>query len=89
MADLVRRAVQASPGARLIEPERLTIGDDVALFLRRAPGCYFLLGAGDDAAGIAGPHHHPEFDIDERCLPIGVEVLTRAALDYLSGTAAS
>jgi amidohydrolase len=84
MADLVRQAVAASMGAQLIEPEPLTVGDDIGLFLRRVPGCYFLLGAGNDEAGITAPHHHPNFDIDERCLPIGAEVLARAALDYLS-----
>lgn len=85
MSDLVRRAVNESPGAELIEPEPLTVGDDVGLFLRRVPGCYFLLGAGDAASGISAPHHHPDFDIDESCLPIGVEVLARASLLYLAG----
>ena len=84
MAQLVREAVAASPGTELIEPEPLTVGDDVALFLRRVPGCYFLLGAGNESSGITAPHHHPDFDIDEACLPIGAEVLTRAALRYLA-----
>jgi metal-dependent amidase/aminoacylase/carboxypeptidase family protein len=30
------------------------------------------------------PHHHPEFDIDERCLPIGCATLVRAALTELN-----
>ena len=84
MAELVRRAVSESPGAELIEPEPLTVGDDVGLFLRQVPGCYFLLGAGNETSGISAPHHHPEFDIDEACLPIGAEVLARASLAYLS-----
>ncbi|MGH7666269.1 MAG: M20 metallopeptidase family protein [Candidatus Dormibacteria bacterium] len=83
MAELVRRAVGASEGLELIDPEPITVGDDVALYLRRVPGCYFLVGAGSEDAGITAPHHHPEFDIDETCLPIGVEVMARAALDYL------
>ncbi|MGB6771782.1 MAG: M20 family metallopeptidase [Candidatus Dormiibacterota bacterium] len=85
MSDLVRRAVKESSGVELIEPEPLTVGDDVGLFLQRVPGCYFLLGAGDPASGVSAPHHHPDFDIDESCLPIGVEVLARAALIYLAG----
>lgn len=84
IAGLVREAVRSSPGAELIEPQPLTVGDDVALFLRRVPGCYFLLGAGNESSGITAPHHHPEFDIDEACLPLGVEVLARAALAYLT-----
>jgi amidohydrolase len=62
------------------------VGDDVGLFLRRVPGCYFLLGAGNESTGITAPHHHPDFDIDEACLPLGAEVMTRAALSYLAGS---
>jgi len=82
MAQLVRDAVATSPGVSLVEPEPLTVGDDVSLFLERVPGCYFLLGAGDVASGITAPHHHPEFDLDERCLAVGVEVMARAALRF-------
>ncbi|MGH7608952.1 MAG: M20 metallopeptidase family protein [Candidatus Dormibacteria bacterium] len=84
VAAVVRWAVAQSPGAEATDPEPLTVGDDVALFLRRAPGCYFLLGAGDAASGQTAPHHHPEFDIDERCLPLGAEVLARSVLALLN-----
>jgi metal-dependent amidase/aminoacylase/carboxypeptidase family protein len=30
------------------------------------------------------PHHHPRFNIEEDALPVGVEVLTRAAVDFLN-----
>ncbi|MGH7643066.1 MAG: M20 metallopeptidase family protein [Candidatus Dormibacteria bacterium] len=89
IADLVRQAVSKTSGARLIEPEPLTVGDDVGLFLREVPGCYFLLGAGNESSGITAPHHHPDFDIDEACLPIGAEVMARAALAYLAGAGPS
>lgn len=58
-------------------------GDDMALWLEQAPGCYFFIGARNDAKDIAYPHHHPMFDIDEASLPIAVEVLTRGVIDYL------
>jgi metal-dependent amidase/aminoacylase/carboxypeptidase family protein len=29
------------------------------------------------------PHHHPEFDIDERCLPVGTATLARAAISLM------
>lgn len=80
--ELVRRATGETPGATLVAVEPLTVGDDVSLFLQRVPGCYFLLGGGNPAAGITAPHHHPEFDLDEACLPVGVEVMTRAALRF-------
>jgi amidohydrolase len=34
------------------------------------------------------PHHHPEFDIDERCLAVGIETLARATLLALDPAAA-
>jgi len=82
MAEVVRRAAVAAVGEDMVEVARpVTVGDDVSCFLERAPGCYFLVGAGDHSRGRAvAPHHHPEFDIDERCLPVGVETLARATL---------
>jgi amidohydrolase len=80
-ADLVRRAAAAAVGEENVDVARpVTVGDDVAFFLERHPGCYFLVGAGDVARGHVAPHHHPEFDIDERCLAVGIETLARATL---------
>jgi amidohydrolase len=87
VAEVVRRAAVETVGAENVDPvPRITVGDDVALFLERAPGCYFLVGAGDVARRPVAPHHHPEFDIDERCLPVGAGVLARAALTELAAT---
>ena len=82
MADVVRRAAVAAVGEDMVGVARpVTVGDDVSYFLERAPGCYFLVGAGDHTRSRSvAPHHHPEFDIDERCLPVGVETLARATL---------
>ena len=57
-------------------------GDDMALWLRHAPGCYWFVGA---RAGEASsfPHHHPSFDIDEAALPLAVELFTKVILDAL------
>jgi amidohydrolase len=55
----------------------------MAIFLNAVPGCYFIVGARNEAKGVEYPHHHPRFNIDEEALPVGVEVLTRATLDFL------
>ncbi len=53
-------------------------GDDVAEFLARVPGVYFLVGSGKGY-----PHHHPKFDIDDTgCLPLATELLVSAALEF-------
>ena len=82
---LVRRAAEAAVGTGHIPTgdQRQSVSDDMALFLAAAPGCYFLAGAGNQAKGITAPHHSNHFNIDEDCLPVGVEVMARAALEYL------
>lgn len=83
---LVRNAAEAVVGAEHIPAgdQRQSVSDDMALFLDAVPGCYFLVGIGNPDRGITAPHHNNHFDMDEAALPIGVEVLTRAALDFLA-----
>jgi amidohydrolase len=57
-------------------------GDDMSLWLQRAPGCYWFVGARAGEAS-AFPHHHPSFDIDEAALPLAVELFTKVILDAL------
>ncbi len=57
--------------------------DDMAYFLREAPGCFFFLGAADQTKG-AQVHHQPRFAIDDRALALGLELSLRVIEDYLS-----
>jgi amidohydrolase len=85
VAALVRRAAEATVGAEHVVGERrFSVSDDMARFLQEVPGCYFVVGAGNVARGITAPHHSARFDLDEASLPIGVEALARAALEYLA-----
>jgi metal-dependent amidase/aminoacylase/carboxypeptidase family protein len=52
-------------------------------FLAAAPGCLMLLGTANPAKGITEVRHRPGFDIGEAALPIGVHVMSMAALDLL------
>ena len=61
-----------------------SVGDDATFFLRKAPGCYFLVGCANSSRGITASHHSPQFDIDEDSLPVATKVLTEAALRYLT-----
>jgi len=47
--------------------------EDMGVFLQERRGCYFWLGARNEAKGIAGRHHDSGFVIDEDALPLGVE----------------
>ncbi|MBO0779975.1 MAG: amidohydrolase [Ktedonobacteraceae bacterium] len=84
MVELVRRTALDVVGEEKLDEgeEVMTTGsDDMACFLQAAPGCYFLVGAGGEESY---PHHHPRFNIDEEALPVGVEMLSRAALNFLA-----
>ncbi len=83
-AELVHRAAAAAVGEDHVDiAAPITVGDDIAYFLERTPGCYFLVGAGHPERGWVPPHHSAYFDIDEAALPVGVETLVRAALEVL------
>lgn len=84
VTEVVRRAAVETVGQeRVVEPERTTTSDDMALFLKEVPGCYFTVGTHNPAKGATGAHHSPNFDIDEDALPIAAEVMLRTALEYL------
>jgi amidohydrolase len=86
MAGLVRRAAEATVGAENVPggDQRQPASDDMSAFLAAVPGCYFFVGASNPEKGITAPHHSAHFDIDEGCLPIGLEILARSALEYLT-----
>jgi amidohydrolase len=70
-------------GAQHIKiPKRDMGAEDFGFFSDLAPGAMFMLGSRID--GDERKHHSPRFDIDERCLPVGVAVLAQTALTYLN-----
>ena len=52
-------------------------GEDISYFLNAVPGCYFFVGSSNVEKGLIFPHHHPQFNIDETALAIGMEVFVR------------
>jgi amidohydrolase len=83
MTALVRHVAEDLLGAENVDEGLLEMGaEDFSYFGREAPGCFFDLGG-----AIPGQperrHHHPEFDVDERCLPVGAALLAETALRYL------
>lgn len=84
MAELVHKAAIFSVGEKNVGEDYITAGsDDMAYFLEAVPGCYFIVGTRNEEKGVKYPHHHPRFNIDEDALPIGVEVMTRATMEFL------
>ncbi len=85
MAALVAREAAVVVGEENVFTDIRTMGaEDMSYFLRAVPGCFFFVGAANAARGITAPHHNPRFDIDEAALPIGAEILARAARAFLT-----
>ncbi len=84
MAALVREAATEALGAdSVLYPQQSTGGEDMSVFLQAVPGCFFWVGSQNSQKGADRPHHHPEFNVDEDAMPLGVKVLVASALKYL------
>jgi amidohydrolase len=82
--DLVSQVAEDMLGADSVKPRRQEMGaEDFGYFSALSSGAMFRLGCrieGDERF-----HHHPRFDVDERCLPIGAAILAEAVLRRLRG----
>jgi amidohydrolase len=82
----VLAAVRAQFGAAedgLIEQGEASMGsEDFSEFAARAPAAHLRIGSG--APGRADRLHNAEYQPDERCIALGVQALSRAALQMLS-----
>jgi amidohydrolase len=81
---LIQSAAAGIVGAeRIAIAEPTTGSEDFSEYLKHAPGAMLFLGSRTPHAIKGTPSHSPLFDIDERCLPLGVELMTRICRDYL------
>ncbi len=66
-----------------VECDPLTISEDFSSMLRVKPGCYVLLGNGIDSVGGCALHN-PEYDFNDRILPLGAQYWIQLVNDRLS-----
>ena len=70
----VRQCAAAVLGEAFVEEgEPAMPSDDMSLFLRERPGCYFRVGV-QPTDGRPHPHHAPEFELNEDGLVAGLRV---------------
>ena len=55
--------------------------EDFSEYLRKIPGCFFLVGAGENSA----PVHTAHFDFPDSILPIAALMMTATAINFLNG----
>ncbi len=58
--------------------------EDFSFFSDRLPAYYLKLGVANDEKGIRFPLHNDSFDVDEKCIEIGVRVLAASVLAFLN-----
>jgi len=78
-------SMQKSAGAEnvLLVPA-ITISEDFSFYAQKVPGLFFRLGGAPKGKDIetAGPHHTPEFIIDDAAFKLGVITFCNLVFDY-------
>ena len=75
----MRRIAQDFLGDEHVEelPIRLT-AEDFSYYSQEVPVCFFRLGVRNEEEGIVHGVHHPRFDIDQKSLKFGVQMMALA-----------
>lgn len=76
--ELAARQCRSEIKTEIIPP--VMCAEDFSYYLKEVPGAFFFIGTGTEKARY--PHHHPKFDIDSRSILYGMEVMTRAAVQF-------
>jgi len=70
---------------RIFIVEKPTMGsEDFAYFDREVPGAFLRLGSGGENGEFSAPHHHQEFDIDEKALITGCAAFAKISVEFLN-----
>ncbi|HET7224099.1 MAG TPA: amidohydrolase [Candidatus Eisenbacteria bacterium] len=85
MAEVARAAAAEVVGRERVRHDTRTMGgEDFSWFLAEVPGCFVAIGSRNASKGLTFAHHHPRFDVDERCLELGAETLLRITRRFLA-----
>jgi amidohydrolase len=79
--DVVRAVAREVVGqANVVDPHDIVMwSEDMSFMQELRPGAYFLIGARGERKGVE-PQHSARFDIDERALEVGYQMLMGLAL---------
>jgi amidohydrolase len=81
MNDIVREIAPRVVGAgNVVDPHDIVMwAEDMSFMQEQRPGAYFVVGA-NGGAQSSFPHHNARFDIDERALSVGYEMMVALGL---------
>ena len=85
MVELVQDVASVIIGAEnVVSHEPWMTGEDFAFIAQKVPSALWFLGSWDSKKYPSPTRHHdPRFDLDEECIPIGIELTASMALEYL------
>ncbi len=83
---MIAAAADRVLGADAITPAPQSLGgEDFAWYLESIPGSLFRLGTRSTGSIEEFDIHQPNFDVDERCIAVGVKVMAATALTAIGG----
>lgn len=79
------KAVEKLYGSQAVSlMEKVTGGEDFAVYLKKAPGIIAFVGVRNEDKGCNYPQHHERFNIDEDALEMGAALYAQYAIDFLN-----
>ncbi len=81
VVELVKGLAEAAVGAESVKVKDVPGmgGEDFSYFAQKAPSAFFSIGCKPEKD--AYPGHNPKFKVDEGCIPIGIEMMLRIAME--------
>ena len=73
---VARKLAEEFAGTENVETTEMRMGaEDFGYYSQVIPGCFYRLGVGNTAKGIAAGVHTPIFNVDESCIKNGMEMM--------------
>jgi amidohydrolase len=78
-----RRVIGEAFGKGLLDADVPPVmgGEDFSFYGREAPACFYWLGLLDEGQSQYANLHAPEFDFNDKALPVGIKAMCTLALD--------
>lgn len=77
------RIKEIDPSAKIDHHFQTMGSEDFSFMMDGIPGCFMFVGSANHEKGLKAGHHHPEFNIDEDCMPYAVAALAEGAIELM------
>lgn len=74
---------RVSAGGKAVITKPVMGAEDFSYFANRIPGLFLGLGVAKEPGVVGAPNHSPYFYVNDAALPVGIELLSNLALEWL------